>query len=122
MCSSCVAEYTNGQNVPATPLVERATSLIRDWYGIPGCSTGGALHVVLDDYNVETHFVEWCAGEVDKWLDAWVVEYADVEADAWSGYDRASIKQSAIELTTALLALSEAERAVAIAGSEYTGQ
>jgi hypothetical protein len=114
MCDSCVAEYTAGQHVPVTPQMEHVATLIGDWYGYPGCEAGGPLHIVLDDFNVETSFINWCAGEVDGWL----ANEADGWLEAWSGDhadSHSAIRQGAAELIGGLLPLSEAERAVTIA-------
>lgn len=34
--------------------------LLDEWYDRPGNGVGGAFHIVVDDYNVETHHIEWC--------------------------------------------------------------
>jgi hypothetical protein len=34
--------------------------IINAFYDLAGNCTGGNLHIVTDDFNVETHHVEWC--------------------------------------------------------------
>lgn len=34
-----------------------------DWYQLPGNDVGGALHVVLDDMNIEDRNLAWCRTE-----------------------------------------------------------
>ena len=42
-------------------------SLVTAYMQMPGHSTGGPLHIVLDDMNVEKHHIRWC---VEEWLPA----------------------------------------------------
>lgn len=37
--------------------------LIDEWYARPGNGVGGALHIVVDDFNFETEHIEWCYSE-----------------------------------------------------------
>ena len=37
--------------------------LIDEWYARPGNGGGGALHIVVDDFNFETEHIEWCYSE-----------------------------------------------------------
>ena len=34
--------------------------LLEDWYARPGNGVGGALHIVVDDFNIETEHIVWC--------------------------------------------------------------
>ncbi len=52
--------------------VARVKRLVDRYYARPGNGAGGSLHVVLDDNNLETSTVLWCA------------EYATERGD-WSG-------------------------------------
>lgn len=38
---------------------QRIKELVKIIYTEYNC-VGGALHIVLDDYNLEDHFIEWC--------------------------------------------------------------
>ncbi|MGK3995123.1 hypothetical protein [Sorangium sp. So ce1024] len=40
------------------PAVPDVAPLVRAYYALPENGAGGSLHVVLDDRNIETHFVE----------------------------------------------------------------
>jgi hypothetical protein len=65
--------------------------LLRDWWALPGNERGGALHIVVDDFNTETHHILWC-------------------------YENASIgdRVAMYPLMTALLAIPEDEREAAL--------
>ena len=67
--------------------MEATALLVCEWYERPGNSAGGALHIVLDDDNIETEHIRW-------------------------SYESASISDRVAmwPLVTALRALSEAER------------
>lgn len=49
----------------------RVVSMVRTLYGIPACGVGGPLHIVTDDYNLETHHIVWCLEHLDEWLERW---------------------------------------------------
>lgn len=42
--------------------VDEVVELTKTWYarGNPGEYSGGAMHIVTDDGNTETHHVKWC--------------------------------------------------------------
>ncbi len=42
------------------PKTQDMLALARAFYGMPGHSVGGALHIVLDDGNLEEHHIRWC--------------------------------------------------------------
>jgi hypothetical protein len=65
-----------------------------DWYRLPDFGTGGPLHIVLDDTNVEDGSINWC------------IEHADEYGGS------ASTEELMRKITDGLLALTEAERAV----------
>lgn len=46
---------TNGK-----PTVPEVLPLVRAYFAKPGNAAGGALHIVLEDGNVETKYVEHC--------------------------------------------------------------
>ena len=35
-------------------------------YGLEGCCTGGLLHILLDDNNLEDHHIEWCLKQCEE--------------------------------------------------------
>ncbi len=53
------------------PCIPEVLPLVLEFYAMPGNGVGGALHIVLDDGNVEASHVEWCVkraseeGDVD---------------------------------------------------------
>lgn len=124
MCGSCVAEAVRDGGGIWPVMSQRilvTAWLTRELYEQPGCSSGGPLHVVADDFNVETEFVENALGRVDQYrysrdpLD----EHYDDEGN-YLGPDLQTPLDSktariARQLCGELLALSEAERAVALA-------
>jgi hypothetical protein len=44
------------------PDIELVAELIRWYYTLPGCETGGSLHIVLEDQNCDDEFLQWSAG------------------------------------------------------------
>ena len=42
------------------PTIPEVLPLVQAYYAKPGNGAGGSLHIVLDDGNIETHFVEFC--------------------------------------------------------------
>lgn len=60
MCSNCVREYMlDGDEVPPlTGEMRFVANLISVFYTLDGCSVGGPLHVVLDDYNLEDNHLD----------------------------------------------------------------
>lgn len=55
-------EATHFDTAWREPTPEQVAPLIAWYYTLPGCSVGGALHVVLDDFNVEDRHVIWASG------------------------------------------------------------
>lgn len=41
---------------------EEVAALIRRYRSIPGNETGGSLHIVIEDNNLEDYHVGWCDG------------------------------------------------------------
>lgn len=60
------------------PTVPEVLPLVRAYYAIPGNGVGGHLHVVLDDGNVEDHFVQFCREDAIAAGDAKGLELADL--------------------------------------------
>jgi hypothetical protein len=46
--------------VPVTAEMNACADLIEEWYRLEGNNVGGALHIVVDDNNVETGHIVWC--------------------------------------------------------------
>lgn len=44
---------------------------VREWYSLEDMGTGGPLHIVTDDYNVEDIWIESCRDHLlnDPWYD-----------------------------------------------------
>lgn len=67
MCRGCLYEEYHAIDedgrvlVPITEAMWDLAALCWDWYRMPGCSTGGPLHVVLDDMNVDDASIDACA-------------------------------------------------------------
>lgn len=63
MCEQCLDWITDGVRPPMTSAMWELAGLCWDWYQMDGNDTGGALHVVLDDMNIEDHSLAWCRTE-----------------------------------------------------------
>lgn len=64
MCLTCVEKY-GGTDVEVTDDMRRVSRLVNDLYSLEGCVTGGPLHIVVDDYNLEAQDLEWCRKHLD---------------------------------------------------------
>jgi hypothetical protein len=60
------------------PRIPEVAPLIRDYYALDGNSTGGSLHLVLDDGNVRRRHVEFCRDYALDLGDQAGVEIADM--------------------------------------------
>lgn len=60
---------------------ERLVELCKAYYLVPGNEAGGALHTVLEDGNIDDHFVEWCGRAALKTED--VDDRRDVDPAGW---------------------------------------
>lgn len=60
MCEHCLDEITEGKRPPVTDEMWELAGLCWDWYRLDGNATGGALHVVLDDMNIEDQSITYC--------------------------------------------------------------
>lgn len=83
---------------------------VAEFYSNPACNVGGPLHIVVDDGNVEEANIRWCCEieQINEWRNA-VLPYNDA-ADV-----NAAIADT-FRLAAQLLAVSEDERADAVAG------
>ena len=62
--------------------MERAIETAKRVYGFNGA--GGALHIVLDDGNIETGHIEWSIRHVSEYSDSWQEVVAAVLCgEAW---------------------------------------
>lgn len=93
MCRGCWEESLDVHEgaAPVTTQVIDAADAIRALYEVHGHDNGGALHVAVDDWNLDDESVLWC-GQDNGPLD-------DTERACWES----------------LMALSEHERATALA-------
>lgn len=62
---------------PEKPTVAEIQRLVDLYYAIDGNGTGGSLHIVLDDYNVETGYVEFC--------EEWAIQRGDARGHRLAG-------------------------------------
>jgi hypothetical protein len=67
-----------GHERPVTtkPTVPEVLPLVRAYCAKPGNATGGSLHIVLDDGNIEDHHIRYCAEFAEKRGDGEGVELA----------------------------------------------
>ena len=59
MCRRCVDEY-GGFDVDITPEMHTVANMITLFYRLPQCSTGGPLHIVVDDFNIDDACIDFC--------------------------------------------------------------
>ena len=76
MCVDCVIEEAGPpeQWPDRTPLMTAVSNAIADLYQEDGCSVGGPLHIVVDDFNTEDHNIMWCLNHSQRseWdVEAW---------------------------------------------------
>lgn len=93
---SCWEKY-KPNSIKITAEIIKASELISDVYYHHGA--GGSLHVVVDDWNIESHNVQFC--------EEWMESHKD-EIDP----KRLSVERACIK---ALKALSDDDRAIALA-------
>jgi len=96
MCESCAAEYGPPPEgfIPNPELVVDLRRLYVH------CPTGGPLHVVTDDSNLEDGFIRWCIGHA-----------AEYTCDpAYSGVSNQECARQAVHIGERLLGLSVSER------------
>lgn len=61
MCQSCYDDYIAEFGPPqATPAAVAAAETVKAVYAEPGGGAGGALHIVIDDLNLEDHSLARC--------------------------------------------------------------
>lgn len=86
MCLSCTIEEVTGVDLSteeghdavdalgripwpnATPAMLECGAYVAALYAHPDGGTGGPLHVVVDDDNVEDSNLEYCRGNIDGWV------------------------------------------------------
>lgn len=69
MCEACVRQLMVDEDLTELSVPEHLAPLvkrIKDFHDRPECSVGGPLHIVLDDTNVEDHFIQWCISPEQK--------------------------------------------------------
>lgn len=72
MCEGCWEGYGSPNIV--NEKTEAALVLVRQVYEAIGGSAGGHLHIVLDDWNLETGSIEWCLEQSGK-RQGWGTKY-----------------------------------------------
>ena len=83
-CDSTVTACVIGRNVHTKnkTIMEKfkpyLLELIKYYYEDLGNGTGGYLHIVLDDGNIEHENINWCQNECEKHGDSFGVFLADV--------------------------------------------
>lgn len=87
------------------PTLDRVRVLVGDFYALPGCAAGGALHVVLDDGNLRTRHIEFCI----KYAEDGIGGRNPVPFGAGAD-DRADSYRAAIALAHVLLRLTNSQR------------
>ncbi len=60
MCEHCWISYDRPDIV--NEKTEAAVALVRQVYDAIGGGAGGNLHIVIDDWNLLDHSIEWCQG------------------------------------------------------------
>ena len=60
------------------PTVRDVTAIAKAYYAHPSNSVGGNLHIVLEEWNIETKHVEHCKQQAIESGDAAGVELADL--------------------------------------------
>lgn len=75
------------------------------------CPTGGRLHIVTDDWNIETQQINWCVDEIEKDPNFWNVENWHEDGETYSGKDEYIHE---LNCAKSLLELNEEERASAL--------
>lgn len=58
MCIECYEDF--GRPVVHNELTAALTQKINDLYAMPSGVCGGGLHIVLEDFNIETDGITWC--------------------------------------------------------------
>ncbi len=60
------------------PTVPEVRELVSEYYCQPGNAVGGALHIVVDDGNIEDHHIQFCRNEALERGDPEGVRIADL--------------------------------------------
>lgn len=70
MCLGCFHEYLADPDVGPTPVSDAArvgAALVQALYEYEWSGAGGAAHVVVEDWNIEDHFVQGCLDHEADW-------------------------------------------------------
>ena len=105
MCENCWDKY--GHHIIDTPAIQAAAETIRRLYEV--AAGGGRLHIVVDDWNLEDHHLDFCAGLIERDPD-WRDPYFGDEDPEQRGLEQACLQ--------ALRSLTLAERGSALALAE----
>ena len=118
MCLNCAVEYVLDIECwdeeehpwetitwpPFTVAMLRLAALIEPFYSLPSCGTGGPLHVVVDDYNLDAESLTFCRRNLED------PNESGYYASAWP-----EVHQMALEILDLMDGMSEPERATALA-------
>jgi hypothetical protein len=64
MCIGCWIEAGSPRII--NEATRQAAKLINDFYELPGASSGGDAHIVIDDWNLEDSNIEYCIESAKK--------------------------------------------------------
>lgn len=95
MCETCLMDWCDNKPPVITEEMQELIDLCSEWYGMESNGTGGALHIVLDDMNVDDESIQWCIDNYEEY-----------------GVNSMTYKTIFHEITERLLAISIPERAV----------
>lgn len=70
MCYGCWEEA--GFPKFDSPKIREAARLVTTLYEMPDGGVGGNLHIVTDDWNLETEHLEWCRDHIVKGGNDWI--------------------------------------------------
>lgn len=78
----------NAARVVDSPDVVNDVAELINWYRtLPGCGTGGSLHIAVEDENLEDRHLSWCEGFASAAGDTCGAELAGL-LERMSVYDR----------------------------------
>lgn len=100
MCGDCWKEYGNPKIV--NPKTKEAVNLIRKVYDF-SC-VGGGLHIVLDDWNLENHHLEFCRNYIEENKDS---QFSSIEQYEAEGRCLALFMEMTIDERASALALAD---------------
>lgn len=120
MCMGCINADFEQDEIEAAkrcPEVLRIRDLVKEFYTLPGCFTGGPLHITTDDTNIEDSHLDFCESECRN---PWGGKDMSPQWDTWDKTpERDEIAEKGLAIIAALRPLSECERALAADGQYW---